>query len=102
MPKGKHISEKLESRFVTQQKVEVQDPMQQLVQAAHPAKTDEATQERTQAEKQTDQHTGTQASKPVSTHTRVHARTHTQKEAIPVEALYEQIVNRKHLSSSTF
>lgn len=102
MPKGKDISEKLESRFVTQQKVEVQDPMQQLVQAAHPVKTDEATQERTQAEKQTDQHTGTQASKPVSTRTRVHARTHTQKEAIPVEALYEQIVNRKHLSSSTF
>jgi len=100
MPKSEDLAKKLRGdRFVTQQVVSPVDPMQAL----QPVQTDADTPERTHAEKQTDKQTDVQAPMPVSTRTRVHARTHTQKkEAIPVEALYEQIVNRKHLSSSTF
>lgn len=100
MPKSEDLAKKLRGdRFVTQQVVSPVDPMQVL----QPAQIDEAVPEHTHTDKPTDQQTGIDASTPTGTRVRMHARTQTQKkEALPVEALYEQIVNRKHLSSSTF
>jgi len=99
MPKGKDMTEAVRNRWATELKVESKDPMQQIQQALQPAQTYEVVQTNTPTDRQTDQHAGTQASMPVSTH----PRTHTQnKEELLVEALYEQLVNRKRLSSLTF
>lgn len=106
MPK-RDLSKQLgeQQRYTTQQKVEVQDPMEAVKAALQPPIESP----------QADIQESVQESTPVNKPTRTHARTHEGKQArkqvqdetyigkgINIDMLYDQIQQRKHLSNGSF